>query len=239
MVSIPSPLTRARPWGTGAWPWVLLLLGVAVFGFWKPYFGQLRAAQGLAHLHAAGMLAWFAMLVAQPMLIRGRQLVWHRRLGKASYVVVPLVAVTALFLAQARIAVAPPEALALQRMILYLGISGAAILLAIWGLGIRHRRDTALHARYMAGTALTLVDPSLARVMIFWLPSIPPTAHIWVSYGVIYAILAVLIQRDRNAPRGRRAFPTILAMFVTLHASILLVPGTAVWQRFADWYAAL
>ena len=230
---------RTRIWGTGAWPWILLLLGVAVFGFWKPYFGALGAAQKLAHLHAVSMLAWIAMLIAQPMLIRGRQRAWHRRIGKASYLVVPLIAVTALVLAQQRIASAPAAALPMQQTILYLGMSGATILMLVWGLGIRHRRDAALHARYMAGTALTLIDPSLARVMIFWVPSVPPPLYVWISFSVIYAILGVLIWLDRHAARGRRAFVVLLGLFVALHASILLVPGTATWQRFAQWYAAM
>ncbi len=124
-------------------------------------------------------------------------------------------------------------------MVLFLGVSGAAMLLLVWGLGIRHRRDTALHARYMAGTALTLLDPALARVMIHWTPAVPPPAYQFISYGVIYAILGLLILRDRDAPRGRRVFPILLGLFVALHVSIMLVPGTAAWQRFAAWYAAL
>lgn len=237
---VTTGLSARRPgvWGTGAWPWILLLLGVAVFGFWKPYFGRLGAAQGLAHLHALAMLTWIGMLVAQPMLIRGRRLAWHRRVGKASYAVVPLLVVSALFLAQMRIREAPPQALPMQQTILYLGLSASVLFVVVWGLGIRHRHDTALHARYMVGTALTLIDPSLARVMIFWVPGVPPPLYQWISFGVIYAIVLTLIVLDRGS-RGRRAFVVLLGLFVVLHASILLVPGTAAWQRFALWYAGL
>jgi hypothetical protein len=230
---------RPGVWGTGAWPWVLLLLGVAVLGFWKPYFGRLGAAQGLAHLHALAMLTWIGMLVAQPMLIRGRQLAWHRRIGKASYVVVPLLVVSALCLAQLRISEAPPQMLALQQTILYLGLSASVLFVVVWGLGIRYRRDTALHARYMVGTALTLVDPSLVRVMIFWMPDVPPPLYQWITYGLVYAILVLLIALDRKSRRGRSAFVVLLALFAATHASIMLVPGTAAWQRFAMWYAGL
>lgn len=226
-------------WGTGAWPWVLLLLGVAVLGFWKPYFGRLSAAQGLAHLHTLAMLTWIGMLVAQPMLIRGRQLAWHRRIGKASYGVVPLLVVSALCLAQLRISEAPPQMLALQQTILYLGLSASVLFVVVWGLGIRYRHDTALHARYMVGTALTLLDPSLVRVMIFWVPGVPPPLYQWITYGLVYAILALLIVLDRKSRRGRPAFVVLLVLFAATHASIMLVPGTAAWQRFAMWYAGL
>lgn len=233
-----SSSTRAPVWGTGAWPWLLVLLATAILGFWKPYFGRIGMAQAMTHLHAAAMLCWIGLLIAQPLLLRAGARDWHRAAGRASYVVVPLVAASALVLAQQRIATVPPQALALQRTILYLGISGTTMLLLVWGLGIRHRRDAVLHARYMAGTALVLVDPIVARLMVFWVPSVPPPMYVWISYALAYTILALLVWRDRN-PRGRRALVLLAALFVALHASILVVPGTTAWQRFALWYASL
>ena len=231
------PARRPGVWGLGAWPWILLLLAVSVLGFWTPYFSRLTAAQGLAHVHALMMLAWIGMLVAQPMLIRSRQLAWHRRVGKASYVVVPLMIISALLLAQLRMRTVPPQMLPVQQFILYLGVSASLLFVVIWGLGIRYRRDTALHARFMVATALTLVDPSLARVMIFWVPAVPPPLYQWISFGVVYAVL-LLIALD-PLPRGRKAFMGVLGLFIAMHASIMLVPGTAAWQRFATWYAGI
>ena len=232
------PARRPGVWGLGAWPWILLLLAVSVLGFWTPYFSRLTAAQGLAHVHALMMLAWIGMLVAQPMLIRARRLAWHRRVGKASYVVVPLMIISALVLAQLRMRTVPPQMLPVQQFILYLGVSASLLFVVIWGLGIRYRRDTALHARFMVATALTLIDPSLARVMIFWVPAVPPPLYQWISFGVVYAVLVLLIALD-PLPRGRKAFMGVLGLFIAMHASIMLVPGTAAWQRFATWYAGI
>ncbi len=234
-------IAASRPglWGTRGAPWVVLLLAVAVFGFWKPYFSQLGAAQGMAHLHAASMLAWIGMLVAQPLLIRSRQLAWHRRIGKASYAVVPLIVVSAFALAQFRISQAPPEMMPIQQFILFLGVSMAILFAVIWGLGIRHRHEPAMHARYMAGTALALIDPSMVRVLIFWVPSVPPPFYQLITFGIVYAILALLIVLDRKSARGRSALWVLLGLFAMLHISIMTVPATQAWQRFAVWYASL
>ena len=43
-----------------------------------------------------------------------------------------------------------------QQFILYLGLVASLLFAVIWGLGIRYRRDTALHARFMVATALAL-----------------------------------------------------------------------------------
>ncbi|MET0582497.1 MAG: hypothetical protein ABWZ08_11080 [Pseudoxanthomonas sp.] len=239
MVATGIPASRPGMWGVRAWPWVLLLLGLAVLGFWKPYFSRLSAAQGMAHLHALSMVAWMAMLIAQPLFIRSRKLAWHRVVGKASYAVVPIIVASALVLAQLRIGQAPPETLPVQQFILYLGVSTSLLFALIWGLGIAYRRDPALHARYMAGTALTLIDPSLARVLIFWIPSVPPPFYQFITFGLVYAFLLVLIALDRKSPRGRSALWVLLGLFVALHASIMLVPRTAAWQQLAGWYAGL
>jgi hypothetical protein len=239
MVTTGIAASRPGLWGVRAWPWILLLLCVAVLGFWKPYFSRLDAAQGMAHLHAISMLTWIGMLVAQPLLIRTRRLVWHRRLGKASYVVAPLVVVSALVLARLRIGQATPEALPFQQFVLFLGMSASVLFALIWGLGVFYRREPALHARYMAGTALTLIDPSLVRVLIFWIPSVPPPFYQFITFGLVYTILLVLIALDRKSTRGRSALWVLLALFVALHALIMLVPGTPAWQQFAGWYAGL
>ena len=57
MATRPGTFQRPTTWGTGAWPWVLAVLALALLGFWKPYFARLTASQGLTHLHAMAMLA--------------------------------------------------------------------------------------------------------------------------------------------------------------------------------------
>lgn len=44
------------------------------------------------------MALWLIMLIAQPFLIKYKKLSWHRVLGKASYVLVPLILITAFLL---------------------------------------------------------------------------------------------------------------------------------------------
>ncbi len=96
-----------------------------------------------------------------------------------------------------------------------------------------------MHARYMAGTALTLIDPSLVRVMVFWAPSVPPPLYQWITFGVVYAILLFLLALDRKTTRARSVWLLLLAAFGTLQALNMLVPGTRAWQAFAQWYAGL
>ena len=228
---------RPGLWGTGGAVWVGALLALAVAGFWPSYVRRFGEVDAVTHLHAALMLSWFGMLFAQPWLVRTRRFALHRQLGKLSYLLVPVLVTTCLWLSRIRMGMATPQSFGFQSVILYLGIAAAAIFLLSWGLAIRHRGDTALHARYMVGTALTLIDPALARLLFATVPGVGPFIQ-WISYGVLFLILGVLIWRDRGR-HGQQAFVVLAAVFALNFVLLTTVPGTAAWQGFARWWGGL
>jgi|GEM_PF-1051013 len=230
-------MRRPGLWGTGSAVWICALLALAVVGFWPSYVRRFGEADAVTHLHAALMLSWFGMLFAQPWLVRTRRMALHRQFGKFSYVLVPMIVITCLWLSRIRMGAATPQSFGMQTVILYLGIAASAILLLSWSLAVLHRRDSALHARYMVGAALVLIDPALARLLIATMPSLGPLVA-WVSYGVLFAILGVLIWRDRGR-HGQRAFVVLTAVFALNFVLINVVPRTAAWQDFARWWGGL
>jgi hypothetical protein len=74
--------------------------GVLVFaGFYTSYFSVfLEAKPSIIHIHFTLMVLWIAMLITQPFLIKYKKLTIHRTLGKISYVLVPLVLISAFFM---------------------------------------------------------------------------------------------------------------------------------------------
>jgi hypothetical protein len=66
---------------------------VVVWGFWQTYIMFFPSFQGFGythHMHGLLMMMWIFMLIVQPLLIRAGKLSLHGTVGKASYVVVPL-----------------------------------------------------------------------------------------------------------------------------------------------------
>lgn len=228
---------RPGMWGTGAGIWIGALLLLALAGFWPSYVSHIGMADALTHLHAGLMLAWFGMLFAQPWLVRTRRLALHRQLGKVSYVLVPALVLTCVALSQVRMAAVQPQGFGFQCLVLYLGLAASVIFAMFWGLAIRHRHDVALHARYMVGTALVLIDPALARLLATLAPQLGPGV-LWVSYGLLFVILGVLIWRDRGR-HGQRAFVFQLGVFVLNFVLIHVVPGSTPWQAFARAWGGL
>lgn len=67
----------------------VLLLAVALIGFWPQYYGRLLAGTALdrgsshvlIHVHSSLFLGWLAILFAQAMLVRAGRVDLHRRFG--------------------------------------------------------------------------------------------------------------------------------------------------------------
>lgn len=228
------PLTFLR-----SGPYFAVLFLVALIAFWPSYLSRLFSAGSYTHFHALMAATWMLMLVAQPMLVRAKRLVLHRWVGRASYVLAPLLVLSIVLLAHSRIKEASGEAFAVQTYILYLQVSLTVLFSVSYALAIAKRHVVALHARFMVCTALTMIDPVVIR-LLFWIDPTPDWNYQWLTFGLTDLVLAALIWLDRRSRAGRRVFPVMLAAFVLAQAPALLgLTGTAAWQAFARWFAAL
>ena len=69
----------------------ILLLPVTLIAFWPGYLMRLDDSPWQVHFHGVTGLAWILLLIAQSMLASRRRFDLHRRLGKVTYVLAPLV----------------------------------------------------------------------------------------------------------------------------------------------------
>lgn len=175
------------------------------------------------------------MLVAQPLAIRNRQLGWHRALGRASYAVAPLVVASMVLLAHSKMPGVPPAELPG----FYVPLSLAGLFALSYALAIVNRRTTALHARFMVCTALTLIDPVGVR-LLYWAYPTPGFRYQWITFLLTDLVFLALIWRERHTRAGRAVFPAMLVIFAIAQLVFLLnLYELAPWQSFIRWFAAL
>ncbi len=216
------------------------LLAVAIFAFWPSYFSKLSAATAYMHVHAVLMAAWMALLVAQALLIRGRNNALHRRLGRIAYLLAPAAVLSGILLAHSRFAALEPAAFVASARFLYLPFAGTVLFALTAGLAIRWRRTPPVHARLMIGTALTLIDPVVARILGFRFDPLPNDLfYPLIGYGITDALLLALVLADARDPRGRGVFAIMLVAFGLVHLGFFVWSGTHAWLRFASWFRAL
>jgi uncharacterized membrane protein len=217
---------------------VAALLLLAVLAFWVPYFSQLSMVGRYVHFHVATMVAWMGLLIAQPLLMRARRIDLHRAVGKSTYVLMPLIVVTGVLLAHHRLS--QPGQLDQPGMLqlLVLQIVSPLLLAGFYAMAMVNRRTPAVHARWMLVTAILLIDPIVARVLIFYFPHHADAAE-WLGPTLAVGLTLGLILAERNAPAYRRVFLILLACLLTQTALFYTLGQSGVWRRFALWFVAL
>jgi hypothetical protein len=233
--------------------WFLLVIVLAFAGFYHTYFVKLLDIKTpIIHIHFLLMGLWILMLVAQPFLIKYKKLATHRLLGKVSYVLVPLVLLSAWLLARSgyyreieqlrEAASAGLNSMTEFEILKAAAVEPAAIIALIifplfYVLGIRHRRQSPKHARYMLATALILLGPTVDRIIFINLrvKSILGVSSYFVSMLIIDLILALLLYVDFKNGRETKTLSYCLLIFITSQLAFYILPnfdGWAVVVRF-------
>lgn len=190
------------------------------------------------HYHGIATGLWILLLIVQAYLMRSGRRELHRRTGRISFVLAPLVVFSILTLAHVRLrdsGAAPSEELL---YFFYLQLMLSVLFALTYGLGILHRRDPQRHARYMICTALTPIDPIFARLFYFLLGIDRPLGQ-FLTFAMIDLILVALIWWDRHNRRRPIVFPAMLAVFVAAQVPTFFFYRQAWWQAFAVWYGQL
>jgi hypothetical protein len=178
------------------------------------------------------------MQIAQPWLIRTDRYTLHSAIGKASYVVVPILLLSMLLLANYKIRTTTPENFAIQTFILYLQIFLTVLFALSFILAIIYREKTEIHARFMVCTGLTLIDPIFARILLFTMP-VPIEYHQFITFGLTDLVFLILIFAERKNRTGRWVFPMMLGVFVLLQIPAFFVMDSPAWQAFAVWFRSI
>lgn len=217
---------------------VAFVLLVIVAGFWASYFTLIGRVPLAFHVHAVTATAWVSLLLFQSVAIHARKNALHRLVGKASFVLFPLLIVGFVMIinvSAARYAAQESPFIAFLGPSFGIGMAIAiAAYLTLFHLALRNRRNTRLHAGYMLATPMILFESPFSRLMGEFFPwmnvigSEGPRAlldTIAVSNGLVAAFAMGLYFMDR-----RNGAPWLVATFFVLLQAVVMwfapdIPG--------------
>ncbi len=219
----------------------LLLVGLTLFAFWPTYLGKSFAGiDRYTHLHAALGALWLALVLAQASLMARRHYAIHRSVGRVAWLIAPLFVLSAVLLANFRFSHMDEPTFTEQAYTLYLPLSGAFLFGLAFVLAMANRRSTPLHARFMACTALILVDPVVGRVLGFYVVELPQFWHYQIiTFGIETIVLVALVITLEPHTAQRRVFARFAGVYFAVLLLWFFVPNTAAWYAFADWFRRL
>ena len=191
--------------------WFFLLLIPLIFaGFYKSYFQPFpnfdEDINTFIHVHALIASVWVLMLIVQPFLIFNKKHAIHRKIGKLSYVIFPLLILS---FVPAIIKFANSERIEN----LFFPLGDGSLLILFYSLAIYNRKTSSKHMRYMIATALVFLGPTVGRIgpiLLGWSEVLTQN----VQYGIIYSILTGLILYDRKNNRKYQPYLVAIAAFI-------------------------
>lgn len=192
------------------------------------------------HVYAMLGTCWLLLLIAQPLLVRASLRAQHRLLGRIGVFVGAAFVVSAVLVAHRSVARMSLDQFTREGRFVYLPLAMAAIFAIALLLAILWRRTTPLHARFMAATSLTLLDPLLARLLYFHGPRLPAE---WLYQVPAFTLISVaIVTMVASLPatcRGRSVFESFSVVVGVLLLGFFFVPHTATWLSFTSWFRAL
>lgn len=231
--------------------WFLLLIVLVFAGFYPSYFSVFFQPKApILHIHFALMVLWIAMLIAQPFLIKYKKLTIHRKLGKISYVLFPLVLISVFLMIRYSYynSVNDLQQKAVQGLnhfnndqILQQAAFNVAIaffyffLFALfYSLAVINKRKSSIHSRYMMAGALTLLGPTVDRIVFFNVKLPTYITYELPTLIIIDIILAILLLKDYKDKRSTKILWICLLIYVIGQVLYFTVPYTAGWKHFVE-----
>ena len=219
----------------------ILLIVIVQIGFYKTYlqfFPQFEGFRYVQHFHGAMMMGWLIMLLVQPILILAGKFELHRLLGRASYLLAPLVLVSMYWISQFRykgILESSGQAAALAH--LALNFPNIVFFAVLYLLAIFYKHRTELHMRFMVSTLFVLVGPGLARALMgqMHFSLLDAVNVVRTITPVITGVITIV-----DSVRTKRISPFALVFgFMVLHTILWDFRETPFWQAVGSVLAQL
>jgi len=223
-----------------------LLLPTTAFAFWKSYFGILRSLPesmtAVVHVHAALMILWLLMLVAQAWFVLTGRFRLHRWVGRSSFVIVPAIVLSGLATTHAFFnKPLPPGVTEVELRSLDIITLGQLVAFGLtWWLAIVYRKRMAIHVRFIVSTVFAIGNAIVFRIFIFWVPGFETFEAATTANGTVL-ILALLGLIALDWQRGMRRSPywVVTLALAFLHLGYFTFARSEGWLSFCRWFAAL
>jgi uncharacterized membrane protein YozB (DUF420 family) len=214
---------------------LIVLIHIGFSRSYIQYFPKFESTTGplgpvefnwIMHIHGMIMMSWVMMLLVQPILIRKGKRDLHRRVGRFSYVLAPLV-VLSIYLAnydgyhKVLKEMDQTQAVAL----LSLTFPGLVFFAILYSLAIYYKHKPSLHMRFMCSTAFLFIPPALDRTLIYFFQLPGYDVGSFIELGIIALVVTL------DAVKTKRVSPFLLVFsFELLHVTFWNIKFTAVWQ---------
>ncbi len=199
--------------------YAIVLIILAFLGFWPTYFSKFFDGtanfNSYFHFHFAMASIWITLLILQPLLIKKKKFSIHRKIGKLSFIILPLFIVSVILLKHSNLGGEVTEGLGAS---LWLQLKDLVIIGTMFTIAIVNKSNMQIHARAMIATGIVFIEPTLGRFIILTvLPEPDFMLGLGITVIIMYLLIISIIIIERKQKSGRWVFPLLLGLFIVFH----------------------
>jgi hypothetical protein len=140
---------------------------ITLAGFFNSYIKFLPDTDKfplIIHIHFAAFFCWLTMIVIQPILIRKGKYELHRKIGKLSYWIAPVLVITILMLVyrqtKREMGIAENNA----AVTAFIGLLDAISFSVYYSIAMINQRNVRWHVAFLIAATLIILNPGMSRV---------------------------------------------------------------------------
>jgi hypothetical protein len=200
------------------------------------------------HLHAFFMVLWIAMAILQPFLIQLKKITIHKLIGKISYGIMPLVFITGYLVIRhtyytnlnsysedgiaATSGLNQKEILTQAAASIDIGLLYFLWLFVFYMLAILNRKKILFHATYMFAAILTLLGPTVDRLIYSITDALSLDYNFLAQNAVLIFIVLVLSFLSLYQKQNGYSIKPVgiaLAIYILGIGILFTLPHTSLW----------
>lgn len=176
---------------------ILFFIAVAVLslaGFFNSYIRFLPNTDRfpvVIHVHFAAFILWFVLIIVQPILIRQKKYELHRKIGKVSYFIAPVLVITILILVknqtQREISASENQA----ALTAFIGVLDAVSFSVYYLIAMVNKRNLRWHVAFLVAATLVVLNPGMSRLANFIQPGLGLLLAVLLPFIVSITVLCV------------------------------------------------
>ncbi len=216
---------------------LLFFIAVAVIsmaGFFNSYlkfFPDFERFPFIIHIHFFAFSIWFALLIIQPILIRKKKFALHRKLGKVSYFIAPLLVATIAILVKKQIQRELLNSETGAAVTAFVGIIDIVSFSTYYVIAMINSSNTRWHIAFIVAATIVVLNPGLSRLLNQIQYGLGIPAAILLPYFI--AIPLVIIEKVKfKKPILKSPYYLYLCCWTVTIALFITIPNTQAWVRF-------
>lgn len=183
------------------------------------------------HIHFLAFSAWLTLLILQPLLIKQKKTHIHRKVGKLSYFLAPVLVITIALLAKLQI----ERDIAVQNnnapVSAFIAVIDITTFSLFYLLSMIHRKNMRWHVAFLIAATLVVLNPGLSRIL----------NQIQYGLGIITAVLLPFVvslsiigfeKIKLKKPIMKSPYFLYLGIWTVTIFLFLSVPQTEFWKGF-------